>query len=117
MSKSISKNIIDILQKGVAIPAHPTALTKELKLNEKRQRALSRYYLDGGSGGLAIGVHTSQFEIRKVGLYRPILELGKEEIDNFTKKNNKEIIKISGVFRVPKKVNKEITDIEGVEMV
>ena len=86
MSSTISKEINDILQNGVAIPANPTALTKELKLDERRQRALSRYYLESGSGGLAIGVHTSQFEIREAGLYRPVLELGKEEIDNFTKK-------------------------------
>jgi len=82
---------------GVAIPAHPTALKKYLKIDEKRQRALSRYYLDAGAGGLAIGVHTSQFEIRDIGLYEPILQLGREEIDDFSQKNNREIIKIAGV--------------------
>ncbi len=107
MSIKISKSINDILQKGVAIPANPTALTKELKLDERRQRALTRYYLDAGSGGLAIGVHTSQFEIREAGLYKPVLELGKEEIDNFTKKNNKEIVRISGVLGRSKQATKE----------
>ncbi len=98
MSIKLSDSLNKILHSGVAIPAHPTALTKELKLDEKRQRALARYYLDAGAGGLAIGVHTSQFEIREAGLYRPILELGKEEIDNYTSKSGKEILRISGVL-------------------
>ncbi len=57
------------------IPAHPLALTSGRKLDERRQRALTRYYLDAGAGGLAVGVHTTQFAIRKVGLYAPVLEL------------------------------------------
>jgi len=109
MYNKISKNINDVLKKGVAIPANPTALTKELKLDERRQRALSRYYLDAGSGGLAIGVHTSQFEIREAGLYKPILELGKEEIDSFSKRNNKEIVRISGVLGKTKQATIEAT--------
>jgi len=57
------------------IPAHPLALTARRKLDERRQRALTRYYLAAGAGGLAVGVHTTQFAIRKVGLLRPVLEL------------------------------------------
>ncbi len=98
MSNKLSDNIKQILHSGIAIPANPTALTKALKLDERRQRALSRYYLDAGSGGLAIGVHTSQFEIREAGLYEPVLELGKEELDSFTLKHNKEILRIAGVL-------------------
>ena len=109
MSNKISDELNIVLQKGVAIPANPTALTKGLKLDERRQRALTRYYLDAGSGGLAIGVHTSQFEIREAGLYKPVLELGKEEIDSFTKKNNKEIIRISGVLGRSEQATKEAT--------
>jgi len=109
MSNKISDKLNIVLQKGVAIPANPTALTKGLKLDERRQRALTRYYLDAGSGGLAIGVHTSQFEIREAGLYKPVLELGKEEIDSFTKKNNKEIIRISGVLGRSEQATKEAT--------
>ncbi|HEU5020348.1 MAG TPA: dihydrodipicolinate synthase family protein [Bryobacteraceae bacterium] len=69
------------LLKGMAIPAHPLALTAERKLDEKRQRALTRYYLAAGAGGVAIGVHTTQFAIHdpKVGLLRPVLEIGREE--------------------------------------
>ena len=60
---------------GTVIPAHPLALDAERQLDERRQRALTRYYLDAGAGGLAVGVHTTQFAIRDVGLYRPVLEL------------------------------------------
>lgn len=63
------------LAAGTVIPAHPLALNAQRKLDERRQRALTRYYLDAGAGGLAVGVHTTQFAIREVGLYRPVLEL------------------------------------------
>ena len=67
--------VLAALRRGVAIPAHPLALDKARKLDPRRQRALARYYLDAGAGGLAVGVHTTQFAIRDVGLYRPVLEL------------------------------------------
>jgi dihydrodipicolinate synthase/N-acetylneuraminate lyase len=63
------------LRAGAVIPAHPLALNAKREFDPRRQRALSRYYLDAGSGGLAVGVHTTQFAIREVGLYRPVLEL------------------------------------------
>jgi dihydrodipicolinate synthase/N-acetylneuraminate lyase len=63
------------LREGVVIPAHPLALTAERKLDERRQAALTRYYCDAGAGGVAVGVHTTQFAIRGAGLYRPVLEL------------------------------------------
>ncbi len=63
---------------GTVIPAHPLALDADRRLDERRQRALTRYYLDAGAGGLAVGVHTTQFAIRDVGLYRPVLELAVE---------------------------------------
>jgi len=68
---------------GQVIPAHPLALTEGRSLDERHQRALTRYYLAAGAGGLAVGVHTTQFEIHEpeVGLYRPVLELAKEEAD------------------------------------
>lgn len=69
------------LFEGLVIPAHPLALDQQLDLNERHQRALTRYYLHAGAGGLAVGVHTTQFEIHDehVGLYRPVLELASEE--------------------------------------
>jgi dihydrodipicolinate synthase/N-acetylneuraminate lyase len=66
------------LRAGCVIPAHPLALTAARGLDPRRQKALSRYYLDAGSGGLAVGVHTTQFAIRQVGLYEPVLRLAAE---------------------------------------
>ena len=65
---------------GTAIPAHPLALTASRTLNEGRQRALSRYYIDAGAGGLAVGVHTTQFAIREAGLYEPVLRFAGETV-------------------------------------
>lgn len=71
-----------LLQEGTVIPAHPLALDEGLQLDEYRQRRLTRYYLDCGVGGVAVGVHTTQFEIRKpqINLYEPVLRLAAEEI-------------------------------------
>ncbi len=67
------------------IPAHPLALDAGRKFDARRQRALSRYYLDAGSGGLAVGVHTTQFAIRDVGLYQPVLELAMRTATEWSK--------------------------------
>jgi dihydrodipicolinate synthase/N-acetylneuraminate lyase len=76
------ENWLDKLRRGVVIPAHPLALNANRKLDERRQRALTRYYLASGAGGVAVGVHTTQFEIRdqRVGLYEPVLRLAMEEM-------------------------------------
>lgn len=81
----------DLLHGGLVIPAHPLALNADRQLDERRQRALSRYYLAAGAGGLAIGVHTTQFAIRDVGLYEPVLRLGVEEM------RGQQAVKIAGV--------------------
>lgn len=73
--QDLPPRVLAALRKGVAIPAHPLALDAGRKLDPRRQRALTRYYLDAGAGGLAVGVHTTQFAIRDVGLYQPVLEL------------------------------------------
>src|SRR3982074_2525732 len=67
---------------GQVIPAHPLALTARRTLDERRQRALTRYYIDAGAGGIAVGVHTTQFAIRqpRFGLYRPVLELAADTV-------------------------------------
>src|SRR6059058_2333952 len=75
-----------LIAEGTVIPAHPLALTADRKLDIRHQRALSRYYIDAGAGGLAVGVHTTQFAIRDVGLYRPVLELAAETAANWTKR-------------------------------
>ncbi len=74
--------IVDALRAGMVIPAHPLALNRDQSLDESHQRALSRYYLDAGAGGLAVGVHTTEFAIHdpEVGLYRPVLELAMETV-------------------------------------
>ena len=73
-----------ILRGGAVIPAHPLALDRHRTLDRRRQHALSRYYIDAGAGGLAVGVHTTQFAIREAGLYRPVLELAAETARDWT---------------------------------
>src|SRR5213596_1323200 len=72
-------NVRQKLLSGLVIPAHPLALTAERNLDERRQRALTRYYLAAGAGGIAVGVHTTQFAIREHGMLRSVLELAAEE--------------------------------------
>src|SRR5579863_9077150 len=78
---------------GLVIPAHPLALNRERKLDERRQRALTRYYLAAGAGGLAVGVHTTQFAIREEGLLKPVLELAAEE----ERRHEPVVLKIAGI--------------------
>ena len=86
-----------LLHKGAVIPAHPLALNRDLRLDENRQRRLTRYYLAAGVGGLAVGVHTTQFSIRKpeVKLLEPVLQLAAEEIKQA--QLNRPFIKIAGI--------------------
>jgi hypothetical protein len=75
-----------LIADGTVLPAHPLALTADRTLDTRHQRALTRYYIDAGAGGLAVGVHTTQFAIRDVGLYRPVLELAAETAAAWTKR-------------------------------
>src|SRR5437899_945742 len=86
-------NVRDRLRRGLVIPAHPLALNASRKLDERRQRALTRYYLASGAGGIAVGVHTTQFEIRdpEVCLLKPVMRLAAEEA------SQNDVIKIAGV--------------------
>jgi hypothetical protein len=86
-----------LLHEGTVIPAHPLALNQHLHLDENRQRRLTRYYIASGVGGLAVGVHTTQFSIRKPGvkLLEPVLQLAAEEIDQA--QLNRPFIKIAGI--------------------
>ncbi|TMH72176.1 MAG: dihydrodipicolinate synthase family protein [Betaproteobacteria bacterium] len=79
MHRPLPPDIAALLRRGTVIPAHPLALDARRKLDERRQRALARYYLDAGSGGLAVGVHATQFAIREAGLYEPVLRIAAEE--------------------------------------
>jgi hypothetical protein len=99
MPPTIDANILQSIKKGIAIPAHPLALTADRRLDERRQRALSRYYVAAGSGGLAIGVHTTQFAIRqpKIGLFEPVLRLAAEEMDRADAGRAIPLVRIGGV--------------------
>ncbi len=81
------------------IPAHPLALNAERKLDERRQRALTRYYVAAGAGGLAIGVHTTQFAIRdaRIGLFEPVLRLAAEEMDRADRTRTEPLIRVGGI--------------------
>ncbi len=87
------------LLSGVAIPASPLALNANRKLDERRQRALWRYYSDAGAGGIAIGVHTTQFVIRapQVGLFQPILQLAHQELDRIDSTRTVPLIRVAGI--------------------
>ena len=78
--------VLALIRKGVAIPAHPLALDRNRELDRRRQRALSRYYIDAGAGGLAVGVHTTQFAIREAGLLGPVLDLARETARDWAKR-------------------------------
>lgn len=93
----MNPSVKELLYAGTVIPAHPLALTAERRLDEARQRRLTRYYIAAGAGGVAVGVHTTQFEIRKpeVNLYETVLRLAAEEI---TKAGlQRPFIKIAGI--------------------
>ena len=83
-----------LIRRGTVIPAHPLALDPERGLDARRQRALTRYYLDAGAGGLAVGVHATQFAIREAGLYETVLGLAAETTDEWT---NRPVAMIAGL--------------------
>ena len=99
-----------ILDRGVAIPAQPLALTASRKLDERRQRALSRYYIDAGAGGIAVGVHTTQFAIRdpKVGLFEPVLYLAAEEMNRAEDQGRDPLVRVGGICGPTAQALKEV---------
>src|SRR5215831_8588500 len=91
--------VLDSLHQGLVIPAHPLALNSARRLDERRQRALTRYYHAAGAGGVAVGVHTTQFSIReaKHGLLKPVLQLASETIAECDKLTGRQSLRIAGV--------------------
>ena len=87
------------LQAGRAIPAHPLALDGDGRFDERRQRALTRYYVAAGAGGLAVGVHTTQFAIRDptIGLFEPVLAIAREEMDRADAGRSEPLIRVGGI--------------------
>ena len=93
----IDSDILQYFRKGAVIPATPLALTEQRTIDEKYQKAIVRYYIDCGVGGIAIGVHSTQFEIRDHGLFEELLTLVSNEIDEWSALQSKKILKIAGV--------------------
>jgi dihydrodipicolinate synthase/N-acetylneuraminate lyase len=97
MKARLTEDIKALLRAGTFIPAHPLALDKNRRLDEKRQRGLTQYYITAGTGGVAVGVHSTQFEIRdpEVNLYETVLQLAAEEIDSA--QLDSPFIKVAGI--------------------
>jgi len=113
--KDIDESLASRFAKGCVIPAMPLALDSKRKHDARRQRALARYYIDAGAGGLAVGVHSTQFEIRdpKHGLFEPVLSMVSEEIDSWGAKRGKKLLKIAGVCgRTPQAIQEAIFALE-----
>lgn len=92
-------SVLAAIQDGRVIPAHPLALHADGRFDEQRQRALSRYYAAAGSGGLAVGVHTTQFAIRDpaIGLFEPVLAIAAEEMNRADARRAEPLIRIGGI--------------------
>jgi dihydrodipicolinate synthase/N-acetylneuraminate lyase len=99
MTSQLDPGIRKVLARGTVIPAHPLALTAERKLDERHQRALTRYYVAAGAGGLAVGVHTTQFAIRdpRIGLFAPVLKVAAEEMDRADRDRAEPLLRIGGI--------------------
>ncbi|WP_319799719.1 dihydrodipicolinate synthase family protein [Microvirga rosea] len=90
----LSPEILSMIRRGVAIPAHPLALDAERRFDRARQRALTRYYVDSGVGGLAVGVHTTQFAIREIGLFELVLAAAMEDSKGWA---DRHLVMVAGV--------------------
>jgi dihydrodipicolinate synthase/N-acetylneuraminate lyase len=95
----LDREVVKLLKKGAVIPAHPLVLNAERKLDERRQVALTRYYCEAGAGGIAAGVHTTQFAIRdpQFALFEPVLEVISSIIGQFERTSGKRLVKIAGI--------------------
>jgi dihydrodipicolinate synthase/N-acetylneuraminate lyase len=95
--KQLDNAIYELLHKGTVIPAHPLALDASRLLDEHRQRLLTKYYIAAGAGGVAVGVHTTQFEIRRpeFNLFEPVLRLAAEEVNKSARAES--LIKVAGI--------------------
>ena len=98
-TEHIPSLVLDRFRAGTVIPAVPLALNAQRRFDAVHQRALLRYYIDAGAGGLAVGVHTAQFAIRdpEVGLFKPVLAFASEAIDSWCAHRGHQIMKIAGI--------------------
>jgi hypothetical protein len=99
MAAKLQPALLQLLARGTVIPAHPLALNANRRLDERRQHALTRYYIAAGVGGLAVGVHTTQFAIRepRIALFEPILKLAGEDMDRADRSRSVPLIRIGGI--------------------
>ena len=97
--QDIPSQVLAAVRRGTVIPAQPLALDEHRKFSPRHQRALCRYYIDAGAGGIAVGVHSTQFEIRKpeIGLFEPVLRETSAFIDEWCGRTGKRILKVGGV--------------------
>lgn len=105
--KDIDQDVLENFRRGMVIPATPLALDMNKKIDVKHQKALVRYHIDCGVGGIAIGVHSTQFEIREHGVFEDLLKLVSDEIDSWSAKTNKKILKVAGVCGAEEQALKE----------
>jgi len=98
MAASDRKALRAALLDGLVIPAHPLALSAERTLDERRQVALTRYYTEAGAGGVAVGVHSTQFAIRAAGLYEPVLRLAADAVAEARRATGRSIVTIAGAI-------------------
>src|SRR6056297_1441981 len=98
-SSKVPDWVRDALHQGMVIPAHPLALSKDGAYDEQRQRALTRYYAAAGAGGVAVGVHTTQFAIREpqYNLLEPVLRTARDTLDEIEQHNGRRLIRVAGV--------------------
>ena len=102
------KNVLKHLRTGCVIPASPLALTSDRHFNPNRQKSLMRYYLDAGVGGVAIGVHTTQFEIREKCIYETVLKTAAEELYSWPNtEKQKQTLMIAGLLGKTEQALKE----------
>ncbi len=107
----VPTEVAEILKAGAVIPAHPLALDAGRKLDRRRQRALTRYYVDAGAGGLAVGVHTTQFAIRDNGMFEPVLEAAISDARDWT---DRPLVMIAGVAGPTDHALKEARTVRGL---
>lgn len=95
----MDRAVRELLFQGAVIPAHPLALNAARRLDERRQAALTRYYCDAGAGGIAVGVHTTQFAIRdpRIGLFERVLRLAQQTAAEFERASGRRLIKVAGI--------------------
>jgi hypothetical protein len=107
--KDLPRALRAAVRRGVVIPAHPLALNRRRRLDERSQRALTRYYIDAGAGGVAVAVHSTQFEIRNAGMHllEPVLQLASETASQQALKRGRPVLKVAGVCGLTRQATRE----------